>query len=113
LGYILANDPILKSQMICMVGCFIGVIVLTTANHNQFNLQKGDHTDGNIYLGILFAMMCSWGFSFVIVAMRYLKEIHYSLMLFYYSFTATSFYFVYLTYEYFSSPSSQMVPRIF
>jgi drug/metabolite transporter (DMT)-like permease len=80
LGYLIANDPILKSQMICMVGCFIGIIVLTTAEldlnkkHNLF--KKSDHTDGNVYIGIFFAMICSWGYSFVNVATRYLREIH-------------------------------------
>ena len=87
-----------------MCGCFTGVLILTNAQDEEsidIEQQKTQaNSKQNLFLGIIFALVCSWCFSFVIVATRYLREIHYSLMITYYSGFATLTYLVYLTVEF-------------
>ena len=88
LGFLIAGDTILKFEIICMIGCFVGVIILTQGREEQ--------TRKNSFLGICFAMITAWGYSFVMVATRYLQEIDMPLMNLYYSFTSATSFGLYL-----------------
>jgi len=81
-----------------MVGCFCGVVTLTAANEKNSNVKDGSPDylidDVSPLWGMLMSLVCAIGTAVVIVTTRKLKDVHFSLMLFWYGFIATSLYFI-------------------
>ena len=40
LGYFISNDPVLWKQIVCMCGCFSGVLILTNGKKDGIDLEE-------------------------------------------------------------------------
>ena len=94
LGWLINGESVSKTEGVFIMGSFTGITYLI--------LQKDENvsTNNNITLGVVFSLMTAFFLSIVIVATRKLKEIHYSIMIFWYSTCATSFYIIVLVRNY-------------
>ena len=93
-----------------MVGCFLGVIFLSLAKAGIFKQTKNYKIEGQIF-GMLMIFITSWCFSSVGVITRKLKEVHFSLMMFYYGVFATTVLTMWTIFEYIVYQHQEM--RIF
>ena len=121
-----------------MIGCFIGVIVLALAHEERapshviesrggthetkgpfdishvLNQAKKNH-DNLTFRGYLVGLACvictAWCYSTVGVLTNYLNNIHFSVMLFHYAWSASTILIIYLCFDYLKSDS--VVPRLF
>ena len=63
-----------------MLGSFTGITLLSTEK-GDVNLSQVN----NLAFGVILCLMCAITYALVIVLSRKLKEIHYSIMIFWYS----------------------------
>ena len=86
LGWLISRETVSNLEIFFMLGSFTGISYLA--------LQKEVHLSEstNLTLGVTFSLITAIGFSLVMVTTRKLKEIHYSIMIFWYAITASSFY---------------------
>ena len=84
-----------------MIGCFLGVVFLSLAKGGVFQTEKIEQVkiEGQIF-GLLMIFTTSWCFSSVGVITRKLKEIHFSIMMFYYGSFATTVLTIWTILEY-------------
>ena len=76
LGFRMVGDRIKAFELMCMIGCFAGILILTqtkTESDEDNNLTKGSYYTylGGIGIGIF---NC-WCYSFIIVATRKMQDI--------------------------------------
>ena len=95
LGYYILQEKVTSSDILCLIGCFSGVLVLSLSTERANNSQTGLKEGYNPLIGIMCCMFTAIGYSSVIVLTRKLKNIHYSIMLFQYGFWATSLFLIY------------------
>ena len=110
--YGMTGEKISRNQVMCMFGCFIGIVIMGIA---KSDLNKND--DGNdfeFYLGLGFITYAAIGFSATGVLTRKMKSIHFSIIQFYYGLFSIIFLSSYLLIEFAVSPSYEYSsPRIF
>lgn len=97
LAYIFVKEDISKIQIFCMFGCFVGVVFLSVSKSNLF---KQEDVNNKFVFGLLMVFITAWAHSAQAVITRKLKEVHFSLMMFYYGSFATSILFIYVVLEY-------------
>ena len=82
LGYYILQEKVTSFDILCLVGCFGGVLVLSLSTESASISQTGLKEGYSPFIGIMCCMFCATSYSFVIVLTRKLKSIHYSIMLF-------------------------------
>jgi drug/metabolite transporter (DMT)-like permease len=100
LAYYINKESLKKVELLCMCGCFSGVIILAHSSQKPDENSTGLAKDKSPMFGMINAILCAWFYSGVIVSTRKLKEIHFSLMLFHYGIIASSLYLVYIVVQY-------------
>ena len=95
LGYYILQEKVTMTDILCLVGCFSGVLVLSLFTESASNSQTGLKEGYNPLIGIMCCMLSASSYSFIIVLTRKLKNIHYSIMLFQYGFWATLLFIIY------------------
>ena len=100
LGWIISKETVTNLEIFFMVGSFAGISYLALQSGTEERISA---SGTNLAVGIAFSMVTSIGFSLVMVSTRRLKEIHYSIMIFWYAATASSFYLVVILANYFIS----------
>ena len=97
LGYFINQETVSKTELVCILGCFIGIVVLMMAKKSDITQDATTHSD--TVIGVTLVFITSWLAAFVMSATRKLRHIHFSILLFYYSFFATALYIVYMIIE--------------
>ena len=98
LGYYINNTDVQKIDIMCMIGCFVGVILLTMCKNDEAG--KDVLYDQQKYaIGVVCIVITSWTWSLANVLTRKLKEVHVSLMMFHYGWLASSILLIYLVWE--------------
>ena len=87
-SYILLNESIPKMQVLFMVGCLIGIAVLTLSKSNKQDLEKKADTLTQI-LGIITSLYCAFCFGTVGTITRMLKDMEVTTIQFHYGWSAS------------------------
>ena len=86
LGYCLNGEAVSKFQIMCMIGSFVGVIILSLSKSGE---EDNVTSKRNFYVGLIAALLCGFCFSFSTVLTRKLKGLHYSIIQFHYGLIST------------------------
>ena len=92
LAYFYLKESVTKHEIICMIGCFVGIIILSLSKDKQTSTLSeltGLLVPQNHFIGFLASIMCSFFSAIVYVVTRRTKNIHFSIMLFHYGWIAT------------------------
>ena len=90
--YFWLGDPILFYEVFSMFGCFAGIALISFYRPASTALpdSENDSYEPNYSLGIIAVFLATIGFAFVTVAIKSLKNVHFSVLLTWYSvFTTT------------------------
>lgn len=115
-GFYVNKENMSLSELVCMAGCFTGVVVLVVAGNGAKNTdakQVGFKEDANFMLGVFCALLCSMTMAVVVVTTRKLRKIHYSIMLFNYGLIATVLYGTCAILMWLADPNAKAWPSIF
>lgn len=141
LSYRFMGDVISRVELVCMIGCFVGVVVLMLAKDNpssptaeaKLDVPKSNSTTSLfdiskeientktaaatmprfMYLiGIVTMFVNSWCFAFVGVITRLVKQVHFSVMLFWYALVASTILFLGLAVEHVAEHGFGSCPRL-
>lgn len=91
LGIIFLGEKVSKFLVICMVGAFLGVVIVAFNRAEDLTTKSeitGVERVQNHLIGIFAALNHAFFAAVVFVSTRALKEIHFSLMLFHYGWMA-------------------------
>ena len=102
MGYFVNNERMTKVEILLILGCFSGVVVLALAKGGVFD-GANDEQDigvGQYLFGLLMIYLTNLGFSGITVMTRKMKDIHFSILLFYYGLIASTSVALFLTLEY-------------
>jgi len=103
MGYYFLGDAVKKRDLCFMMGTFVGVcvLVLSKATSVAKEEENNQNENSNEYLiGIMCALVAALGFSGISIITRKIKEVHFSIMMFWYGIFAASMYFLGLVLEY-------------
>lgn len=104
IGYLVNKEKISKIEILLMTGCFTGVIILALSKGGVFDgdteVPRRDISVGQYLFGLLMIYLTNLGFAGITVMTRKMKEIHFSILLFYYGMIASTVVGVYLGLEY-------------
>lgn len=82
MGFFVNHEPIVPIEVLGMLICFGGVIVITLSQSSH-SLEGSVSTDGNLrILGIGMIFICSWLNAFTCVLNRKLKGVHHAVVMF-------------------------------
>lgn len=109
MGYLVNNEKVSKRQLMCIFGCFIGIVILSLSRSGIIgstkvikNTETKKVTDFQFNLGI-FAISCTAiCTSVVIVFTRAMKGIHFSIIQFHYGWISASLLTLMVLIEYIS-----------
>ena len=100
-----------RYDILCILGCFSGVVILALSKDDHevkeidvvdkalsHNLMNKDVTKRQYFFGLACIFTTAMTYSFVGVITRYLREIHFSLMMFHYGWTASCMLLVYMVF---------------
>ena len=111
LGYFLLKETVSRFDIACILGGFVGVVILAFAKQST-TVVLSYHKAASPVFGMACALLNALCYSGVIVLTRKAAKIHYSLVLLSYGIIATFLYVVWVLIEFFiSSPTPW--PRIF
>jgi len=100
IGYFVNNELINKYQALGILGCFIGLLILILSkDKNKSEAEKAEMSNYQKTLGISVVLLCSIFFSVCGVFTRKLREVHFSVIQFYYGLSSFILYFTYLLIE--------------
>lgn len=95
-GFLINGEKIKKALIYCMVGCFVGIVVLNVYRPEKQANQKFDHFNWGMVAGFTFVV----GGALVNVLNRKMKSIHFSIIQFDYAFIAWATMFTIIVAEY-------------
>lgn len=109
LGFLILGTSVTQFDIMCICGCFLGVVTLVLAkDDNQMhesqeidkalshNLVNKDVTLKQYQFALVCVFITAVCYSFVGVITRYLREIHFSLMMFHYGWIASLILWIYM-----------------
>ena len=97
-------------DVVGLIGSFAGVVIIVIDKESQ---EVNDQKNHNILVGVIFSALCALGASGAAVANRFLKDVHYSTVVFFYSGFASLAYLIWLVFEFIFIENEHKGPRIF
>ena len=123
------RETVTKTDFVCIVGCFVGAIIIAMAKQDAVSVdhEGGDanndiDTSGDIFARLkaakaakftseqyAFAMVCVFACSFlgsiILTLTRFLKNLHFTLVMFHYGWISSVILTAWLLAEYLTDPS--------
>ena len=100
LGYFINKEPIEKFEYVAMILCFTGVLIITFGKSEDPNASADDDSATRTF-GIAFAFFIAWLFAACNVINRYLKGLHYAMVIFYHALCGLTLAASYILIEHF------------
>jgi drug/metabolite transporter (DMT)-like permease len=87
LGFFINSEPIMRFEYIAMVICFCGVLAITFSKPEapEGAVAVVEESSSTRYYGIALAFAIAWLFAACNVINRYLKRLHFAMVLFYHA----------------------------
>ena len=82
LGYYMLKEKVTHYEVLSMIGCFMGVLILSLMSNDTSNQQKGLKEGYNTAFGMMCCVISALLESFWIVLTRRHRNIHSSILLF-------------------------------
>ena len=105
LSYFLLKTRLKIKDGVLMIGCFTGVVLLALSKYSTNEEQDSDDpkvvTNFEYMIGIILLTVLAIGYSIVSVISRMLKDVHFSVILFWYAVVAISLLFSWIITDHF------------
>jgi drug/metabolite transporter (DMT)-like permease len=113
LGFLILGTKVSSYDLMCMVGCFSGVIMLVSVKKDAVIMEEERTDDNSIshnminknvskieyLIGLSCILTTAFMYSFIGVITRRLREIHFSLMMFHYGWITSLILIIYLLFQ--------------
>ena len=94
IGFMLLNEGLSRTELLCMLGCFFGIVALSLAKPKD-SMSSDDQAhlvDPVAYLsGILVGIFCAFSFAIIGITTRMMKDLSMNMIQFHYGWTCTLF----------------------
>mmetsp|Transcript_5712 Transcript_5712/g.9066 ORF Transcript_5712/g.9066 Transcript_5712/m.9066 type:complete len:244 (+) Transcript_5712:179-910(+) len=104
LGVIFLREKIPCFEVCCIFGSFAGIIVLALSKEGA---GVGGADMRSLLIGIFFALTCAWTYSVVIIFIRKLRDLHPTLIIFFFALIASMIYAGFVFYDFFTMSDSE------
>jgi len=94
-AYYALGDKVSGFEVMCICGCFAGVVTISINAPNSEEYQDGQVSNSSSLVGLFFSMTSALCFSGIYVITRKLKDLDASIILFHLGFQATTLFLIF------------------
>ena len=108
LSHFILKERLTKIDCVGLIGSFSGVYILIMAK-----VDREEKDEKNYVVGVIVSFICAFAYAGVTISGRFLKDVHYSVVLFFMSGCTASAFLIWLIFEYLFIQKGQQGFRMF